>query len=163
MFKPIGQAGQGEREEALGLGAVEGGVGRPGGAVVVSNGGGFDFWVELRPAGGDEFTDLEAGKAFTAGDVIEAGLVTGDESPNGAGGDDGGGGGAEFIREKFWRAALLPGAAEFLVEAAVAGGGNSAVKRSADDGVFGIGEYNLLGGDLGPGIDAERMRSGGFA
>src|SRR5258708_23076441 len=105
MFKPISQAGQGEREELLGFGAVEGGVGRAGRAVVVANGSGFNFRVELRPAGGDEFADLEAGEAFAAGDVIEAGQVAGDEFPDGARGDDCRGGGAEFIREKFWRAA----------------------------------------------------------
>jgi len=148
MFKPIGQTGQGKGEELLGLGAVEGGVGRAGRAVVIPDGGGFDFRVELRPAGGDERADLEAGEAFAAGDVIEAGLVAGDEFPNGARGDGCRGGGAEFIRKKFWRATLLPGPAEFLVEAAVAGGGNAAVERGADDGVFGIRKDDLFGGNL---------------
>src|SRR5258708_2408367 len=162
MFKPATQAGQGRGEEALGLGAVEGCIGRAGRALIILDGRGLDFWIELRPAGGDECTALVAGEACAAGDVLKAGLVGGYEYPNVARGDGGGGGRTEFIRKKSGRTALLPGAAEFLVEAAVAGRGSAAIQRGADDSVFGIGEDDLLGGELGLGIDTERIWRGGF-
>ncbi len=73
MFKPIAQAGQGKGEEALRFGAVERAIGRAGCALVILNGGGLGFWLELRPARGDERADLVAGKGLAAGKVEQDG------------------------------------------------------------------------------------------
>ncbi len=126
--EPIGEAGQGEAQEFLGLGAVEGAIGRAGRAGVFLERGGFDFGIELRPACGEETADLPARKAFAPCKMIDSGLVAGGEFPNGAGGDGGGNGGTKFIGEEAQGATLLPAAAEFLVEAAVAGGRDAAIE-----------------------------------
>ena len=141
----------------LGLGGVEGGIGRAGSAGVILERAALEFGIELGPAFGEELADLPAGKAFAAGNVVEAGQVAGGEFPDGARGSGHGNGAAKFIGEKGERFALLPGAADFLVEGTVASGRNAAVEGSADDHVMRMGQDNLLGGGLGFGIDAERM------
>src|SRR4051794_26720746 len=94
--------------------------------------------------------------------MIETGFVVGDEFPNGAGGLGGGNGAAEFVRVEIERAAFLPGATDFFIEAAISSGRNAAVEGSADDGVSGIGEDNLLSGNFGFGIDGQWIDSGGL-
>src|ERR1700722_17799673 len=135
-------------EEFLGLGGVEGGVGGARIAVVIFEEAGLQLRIKLRPAGGKELADLIAGEAFGAGDVKEAGLVADGKLPDGLRGGDDGDGTAKFVGEQGQGAALLAGAAHFLVEAAVTGGRYAGVKRGADDDGAGMGEDNLLGGGL---------------
>src|SRR5581483_10142575 len=97
-----------------------------------------------------------------AGDVNEPGLLETSQFPDCARGRGGGDWRTEFVREKIQGAAFLPGSADFFVEAAVAGRGNAAVQRGADDGVFGIGEHDLFGCRLGFSVNAERVDGRGF-
>jgi hypothetical protein len=99
-LEPGAEAGEMKAEEFLGLGGVEGCVGRAGIAVVILEEARLELGIKLGPAGGEELADLKAGKAFGAGDVKETGLVADGEFPDGLGGGDDGDGAAKFVGEQ---------------------------------------------------------------
>src|SRR5882724_2914366 len=160
--QPFAQAGQRERQELLDFRAIQGSVWRPGRAVVILARGRLEMRIELRPARSDELAHLPTRQALNAREVIEAGLALRDQFPNRARRYDRGHGRAKFIDEQLQRFSRLPGAAHLFVESAIAGRRRAAVQRDSDDGVLGVCQDDLLGGNFGLGINTQRIGPGGL-
>ena len=100
MREPVAETGEWEGEEALGFGAVHGGIGwtwRPG---IIFARARIDPGGERGMFAGEEFTDLETGEAFGAAEMVDTAGVLVDEFPGGACDDVGAGGAAVFVNEE---------------------------------------------------------------
>ena len=116
--------------------------------------------MKLRPAFRQKLADLQSRKSLAARDVIQPGGLPGCQFPNRARGDRGRNGTAILIGKKRQRPPGAPRIANFLVEAAVAGGRDPTVQGSADDRVQRMGEDNLFRRGLGLAIHTERIHAG---
>jgi len=158
MFpKPVAQAGQGKRQELLGLRAIHGCIWRARRTLKIFDRHRFNFRTQLRPAFREQLADLPARKFFRTGDVIQPDRILHREFPNGPRGYRRRDRTTKFVREELQRFAALKREAQLLVETAIAGRRGAEVQRRPDDGVFPIRQHDFFGLGFGFGVNVQRI------